>query len=147
MSPLRVSRRWIYRLLSANSALVALLATPISGRTFSIFTSSPPVGSPFPFVRYDRIQGVPFSLIQESTLAVASYLYLIKVVTDGPEEAPGQDIFESVQATLETVSATQDGYLVTCVMEDDYLFTEERDGRYYKHIGGYFRIRVRTTIS
>lgn len=132
-------RRALYGKMAGDSTLNALLATPPTGVSKSIYHEQAPDGARFPFVLFSKSSGTPrYSL---GALAMDNELWLIKGIDRSGSADTADGIASRLDALLTdgtiSISAKTQLYLRR---ESDVEYGEVVDGVRYKHTGAFFRL-------
>lgn len=132
-------RRAIYGKLAGDTTLTALLGTPATGYSQSIYYQRAPANAGYPYVIFNKQSSVPRYALK--TRAFDNDVWLIKGV-DRRDTADGVDSISTrlddllTDATLSISGKTHD-YLRR---ESDVDYAETVDGVTYRHSGSLFRL-------
>jgi hypothetical protein len=83
------------------------------------------------------------SKIDEHSFAgrFANALYIVKAVSESPWPKQAEDVDTQIDTLLEDAGLSISGYnLLLCRRESDFTLMEDRGGKVFTHIGGYYRI-------
>lgn len=132
-------RRAIYGKMSGDTTLTALLATPPTGVTKSIYHQVAPEGADLPYVVFFKTAGTPVYAI--GARAYDNEVWTIK----GVAKTGSADVADGIASRLDalltdgtiSISGRTQLYLRR---ESDVEYGEVEDGVRYHHSGGLFRL-------
>lgn len=132
-------RRAIYGKLSGDGTLTALLGTPPTGVTKSIYHQEAPEGAAFPYVIFNKQAGTPYYALK--SLAMDDEVWMVK----GVDHSGGADSVDAIATRLNalltdgsiSISGSTQLYLRR---ESDVEYGEVTDGERYKHAGALYRL-------
>lgn len=132
-------RRSLYGKLAGDTTLNALLGTPPSGWSKSIFYETAPQSAPFPYVIFNKQSGTPSYAMSGSPME--NDIYLVKGV-DRSDSADGvENISDRLHALLTDSSLTISGRTHLYLRrESDVDYSEVVDGVTYRHSGSLYRL-------
>ena len=137
-------RRALYGKMAGDTTLVAMLGTPPTGYSKSIFHQQAPSGGEFPYIIFQKQSGTPRYAI--GARAYDSDLWLVKGVDrpSGPRDntADRVDAIASRLDVLLTDSTLSISGRTELLLrrESDVEYLETEDGVFYRHAGATFRL-------
>lgn len=138
------TRRAIYGKLAGDSTLNALLGTPATGYTKSIYYEDAPTGAGFPYIIFNKQAGTPRYAMAAN--AMDTEVWLIKGVDKMDKartlSADGVDNISSrLDALLTDAALSISGKTQLYLRRDSDLdYAEITDGATYRHAGSNFRL-------
>lgn len=137
-------RRSLYGKLAGDSTLVAMLGTPPSGYSKSLYHQQAPPGAGFPYVIFAKSSGVPRYAI--GARAYDNELWIIKGV-DRPATPHDNtaDRVDGIATRLDTLLtdgtiSISGSTLLLLRRSSDVEYTETADGVLYRHAGALYRL-------
>ncbi len=134
-------RRSLYGKMAGDATLTAMLGTPATGYTQSIYHQEAPKNAGFPFIAFNLQAGVYAHAMQGGANAFEDDLWLIK----GVDRSPSADIVDGIASRLEALLS--DGLLTISGRTQMWLrpqqpveYSEVLDGEMYRHSGRLFRL-------
>jgi hypothetical protein len=126
--------------MAGDTTLNALLATPPSGYSKSIYHQQAPGGAGFPFVVFQKQAGTPTEAFGDPD-AMDTDVWLIKAV-DRSTSADGAEAVQSrLQALLNDATLSISGAtLLYLRRQSDVEYPEVSDGVTYNHAGALYRL-------
>ena len=133
-------RRAIYGKLAADVTLNALLGTPATGYSKSIYFQTSPSGAAFPMVVFQRQAGTPTQAFGDPS-ALETDVWLVKGVSRDTQADSAEAISARVAVLLNDTSLSISGAtLLFLRRESDVEYPETIDGVMYHHAGSYYRL-------
>lgn len=134
------TRRALYGKLAGDSTLNALLGTPASGYSKSIYFQQAPQGATHPFVIFAKQAGTPREAMGDPS-ALETDVWLAK----GVDRSTSADVAESIQARIQTLLndaslSISGATLLYLRRQSDVQYPETTDGVQYQHAGSLFRV-------
>lgn len=132
-------RRALYGKMAGDSTLNALLGTPPTGYSKSIYYQQAPQGAQFPYVVFSKQAGTPrYGL---GARAYDNDIWLIKAVDRNDTADPTDNIASRLDALLTDSTLSISGRTQLYLRrESDIDYPEEVDGVTYRHAGSNFRL-------
>jgi hypothetical protein len=126
--------------MAGDTTLNALLATPPSGYSKSIYHQQAPGGAQFPFVVFQKQAGTPTEAFGDPD-AMDTDVWLIKAV-DRSTSADGAEAVQArLQALLNDATLSISGAtLLYLRRQSDVEYPEVSDGVTYNHAGALYRL-------
>jgi hypothetical protein len=147
MDTLEAQAKWLYRLMSDRVPLTSLLGTPPTGLASNIYQGIAPQDAPFLYVVFHQIPGMPDTQYGDGTLAMASSLFMVKVVGDTNDEKGVMEANREVYAALhQATDPTYNGYVMNCLRQEGNslpLF----DDKQYRQAGGRYVVMARPLVE
>lgn len=133
-------RRALYGRLAGDTTLNALLATPPSGWSKSIYYQQAPANAQFPYVVFNKQSGVPTEAFGAPS-ALENDVWLVK----GIDQSASADTAESIQARIKTLLndaslSISGATLLYLRRQSDVDYPEVSDGETYVHSGSLYRL-------
>lgn len=131
-------RRAIYGKLSGDTTLNALLGTPASGYSKSIYYQSAPQGARFPYVILNKQAGTPRYAL--GARAFDNDIWLVKAIDRNTSADTADAIAARIDSLLTDASLSISGRTQLYLRrESDIDYAETADGELYRHAGATFR--------
>jgi len=134
-------RRAIYGKLAGDATLNALLATPPSGYSKSIFYQQAPGSATYPLVIISKQAGTPSEAFGDPS-ALETDIWLVKAI----DNETTADTAEAIQARVSVLLNDPTGFSISgatlCYLrrQSDVDYGEEVDGVFYSHSGSLYRV-------
>jgi hypothetical protein len=133
-------RRSLYGKLAGDSTLNALLGTPATGYSKSIYYAQAPDNATFPFVVFNKQSGVPTEAFGAPSV-MENDIWLIK----GLDRSTSADTAEAIQARIAVLLndaslSISGGTLMYLRRQSDVEYPEVNEGVQYHHAGSLYRL-------
>jgi hypothetical protein len=133
-------RRAIYGKLAGDTTLNALLGTPPTGYSKSIYHRQAPDNAAYPFVVFNKQSGVPTEAFADPS-ALENDVWLIKAVDRSTSADASEAIAARVITLLNDASLSISGStLLYLRRQSDVEYSEVQNGVSYEHCGSLFRL-------
>ena len=122
---------WLFGVLNGDATRGALVT--------GVYNTQAPAGAAFPYVLFNYQAGHDVFGTGPARV-MASVLYVVRVITDGPAGA-----IVSAAARLDELlqgksGINVNGVVVACVRERPFVMVEDYEGVTYQHRGGIYRL-------
>lgn len=132
-------RRALYGKMSGDVTLTAMLASPPTGRSKSIYYQRAPQGADFPYVVFSKQSGT--AIYGLTARAYDTEVWLVKAVDRSEDSDVAENIASRLDALLTdgtlSISGRTQLYLRR---ESDVDYAEDSDGVTFHHAGSLFRL-------
>ncbi len=137
----RAIRRAIYGKLAGDTTLTAMLATPPSGYSQSIFHQVAPKGAGHPYVIFQQQSETPVHAMKGGASVFSSELWLLKAVDHSGSSDAADEIDGRIKALLNDGALSISGAsLMYLRRESGVEYPEVIDGEIYRHRGALYRV-------
>jgi hypothetical protein len=134
------TRRALYGKLAGDTTLNALLGTPASGYSKSIYHQEAPDGASFPVVIFQKQSGTPTEAMGVPS-AMENDVWLVKAIDRGPSADTAEAIQARIQVLLNDASLSISGStLLYLRRQSDVEYPEVENGVRYSHAGALYRL-------
>lgn len=128
-----VVERWLYGLLSGDTALAAAVSARIYGYVA-------PLGTAFPLVIFQTQGGLDVRGVGPTRI-MSDLTVVVKAIDRAEGFGTLATIAARIDALLQGASgAATGGLVISCVREQPFSLVEVIDGAQYRHLGGIYRI-------
>jgi len=129
--------KWLYSVLSGDSALSALVGA-------RVFAYRVPEGTAFPCGIFQLQAAQPDSRVIGDIRLTSRIVWVVKAIGQGADFVSIQPVAERIDELLEASSGSNvDGVIVSCVRDRPLEMLEASDtGEDYAHLGGLYRFTV-----
>ncbi len=136
MSETTATERWFYAQLSGDATLTGVVGT-------KLYADIAPDESATPYVTYSMLSGVDLMVVSGIRIWT-NMLYLVRGIDEARSYLGNLATIDTrIDAVLHKQTGSNvDGVIWSCVREQAFRLSEERDGRIFKHLGGIYRIRA-----
>lgn len=135
-----VVRRALYGKLAGDTTLNNLLGTPATGYSKSIYYQEAPAGAAYPFVILNRQSGTPTEAFTDPS-ALENDTWLVKAIDQDSTADDVEAIAARVAVLLNDTTLSISGHsLLYLRRQSDVDYSENTDGRQYRHAGSLFRL-------
>jgi hypothetical protein len=133
-------RRAIYGKLAGDTTLNALLGTPPTGYSKSIYHQEAPDGANYPFVVFQKQSGTPTEAMGVPS-ALENDIWLVKAIDRGSSSDTAEAAQARVQVLLNDASLSISGStLLYLRRQSDVEYPEVDNGVRYSHAGALYRL-------
>lgn len=133
-------QRALYGKLAGDTTLNALLGTPATGFSKSIYYQEAPTGAAYPYIIFDQQSGVPTEAFTDPS-ALETDVWLVKAI----DRNTTADVAEAIRARCvvllnDTTLSISGATLLYLRRRSDVRYPENTDGIQYRHAGSLFRL-------
>lgn len=126
------AEQWLFQTLGANATLAAL----------GIYSEVIPEKASLPAVVFKFQSGSDYKVVG-AIRVWADMVYLVEVTGEVAGYAALQAYADLIDSLLHDKSGSvADGVILECEREAPHAMTEIEDGRQFRHLGGFFRLKV-----
>ena len=134
------TKRALYGKLAGDSTLNALLGTPATGFTKSIYYQEAPAGAAYPLVIFAKQAGVPTQAFTDPS-ALENDTWLVRATDRNTTADTAEAISARVIVLLnDTTLSISGSTLLYLRRQSDVDYSENTDGVQYRHSGVLFRL-------
>lgn len=144
MTETSAAQTWMRSLLAADTSLIALLGTPVTGYTHSIYDSVAPQTADFPYLIMELVRpGLDHIKLQMATTVMTNLRFFVKAVFEDAKTARANEAADKIAAALKEKEVNQNGYGMNVFQIEPFSYPEDDGGKIFQHAGAIYEVIVR----